>query len=115
MMAAEQGMSAFVTYKQGPLKNHVCWKKLPYQITQEHLSPDPAADGIWIRNIDPVGEVTTLNQGGNQVDWEFVPGMGKDGIGTVGAVEENWAKNYSVEQLKEACVERGLSGFVCFK
>ena len=98
MIAAEQGMSAFVTYREGPLKNKVCWKKLPYQITKEHLKPNPACDGIWIRNLKPVGEVTTMNDGGDP-DWEFVPEMSRAGQGDVGN-EANWAQKYSIDQLK---------------
>ena len=53
-MAAEFGYSAFVTYKSGPLKNKVCWKKFPYQLKKEHLKANPACDGTWIRNIEAV-------------------------------------------------------------
>lgn len=113
MIAAEQNMSAFVTYREGPLKNKVCWKKLPYQITKEHLKPNPACDGIWIRNLKPVGEVTTMNDGGDP-DWEFVPEMSRAGQGDVGS-EANWAQKYSIDQLKQVCIERGYSGFVNYK
>ena len=96
MLAAERGYSGFVTYKAGPLKNKVCWKKMPYQLTAAHLKDNPQCDGTWIRNMTPVGQVTTV---GDDDGWGFIAERSIPGVGDVGATPLQ-SNQYTIDQLK---------------
>ena len=107
MIAAERGYSAFVVHNRNK-NNAIVWKKVPYQLTKGHLSSNPNCEGTWIRNVTPVGEVTTISSD----PWDSVAQASRPGVGDISKPVPR--DKFSIDQLKAQCIQKGFSGFCVY-